>query len=149
MRPTSKSKFFQIFLLGIFLLCFLAPVSLKASGVQPFEEAGPTGPAGPAGSATVTGILTAATEVLWGAVPILWGISFVVFLWGMMKYVSSAGDTGKAKGGRDMMIYGTIGLFVMMTFWGIIKFVGTDVFPLEQSNSSYQGLINRVSNSAR
>lgn len=58
-------------------------------------------------------------------IPILIGIAVVVFFWGLVKYINASGKGHKQ--GRNMMIAGIGSLFVMVTLYGIIAFVGTSL----------------------
>lgn len=55
-------------------------------------------------------------------------LAVLVFVWGIVKYIASAGDQKKKESGRVTMIYGIIGLFVLFSFWGIVRFIATDIF---------------------
>ncbi len=46
-------------------------------------------------------------------------LAIVVFFWGLIKYLWSAGDD-KSKG-LEIMMYGIISIFVMVSIWGIIR----------------------------
>ena len=54
---------------------------------------------------------------------LLSGLAVLAFLWGVTKYIWNAGNEGKKEEGRQVMVYGLIGLFVFFSFWGIIKVV--------------------------
>lgn len=56
---------------------------------------------------------------------LLIGVAVVVFFWGIVKYVISGGDEEKRKQSRGVIVYGIIGLFVMVAIWGIIYFIGS------------------------
>jgi len=43
------------------------------------------------------------------------------FIWGVVKYVSAAGDEAKLKAGKQHMIWGIIGMAVMAGAWGIVN----------------------------
>lgn len=64
-------------------------------------------------------------------VPFLIGLGLVLFLAGVLKFVS-AGDNEEARqGGRNMMMFGIVSLFVMVSIWGFVNilsrsFFGTD-----------------------
>ncbi len=64
-------------------------------------------------------------------VPFLIGLGLVLFLVGVLKFVS-AGDNEEARqGGRNMMMFGIVSLFVMVSIWGFVNilsrsFFGTD-----------------------
>lgn len=54
-------------------------------------------------------------------VPIIFAVAFVIFLLGVIKYISSGGDEGKRTEARNMIIYGIIALFVMSAVWGLVR----------------------------
>ena len=55
-------------------------------------------------------------------------VATVVFLWGVVKYVIAQGDEKKLAEGRKYIIYGLIGLFVMLAMWSIVTAVKNTVF---------------------
>lgn len=60
-------------------------------------------------------------------IPFLILIATVVFMWGIIRYVSAGGDENKLIDARRLMIFGIIGLAVMISMWGLIKFIVTTV----------------------
>lgn len=50
-------------------------------------------------------------------------IAVVVIVFGGQRYLTSAGDPGKAKQAKDMIMYGVIGLVVAVLSWAIVNFV--------------------------
>jgi len=72
---------------------------------------------------TVTGIINSVVELLNKIIPIIFAIATIVFLWGIVLFIISGGDEEKRKEGRQYIIYGLIGLFVMVAVWGIINVV--------------------------
>ncbi|MEN9852405.1 MAG: hypothetical protein RI996_348 [Candidatus Parcubacteria bacterium] len=57
------------------------------------------------------------------SIAILVTLALAVFFWGLVKYIFKLGGKG-GDGGRALMIYGIIALFVMVSIWGLTKFVG-------------------------
>lgn len=58
-------------------------------------------------------------------VPLVFAIAFIVFIWGIFTYFI-AGNEEKRKQGQEMMLYGLIGFFVMVSVWGLVNIlVGT------------------------
>lgn len=49
------------------------------------------------------------------------GLAVVYFLWGATKYILHADDAAKMAEGKDMMIYGIIAIFVMISMWGLVN----------------------------
>lgn len=60
-------------------------------------------------------------------IPIIITIAVIYFLWGVGKYIMSSGDTEKQEEARGMMIYGLIGLFVMVSVWGLVNILVSTV----------------------
>jgi fumarate reductase subunit D len=59
-------------------------------------------------------------------IPIIIGLAVVAFLWGMFKLINAGDDEGKRKEAKDIIIYGIVGLFVMVSVWGLVNIlVGT------------------------
>ena len=57
------------------------------------------------------------------------GIALLGFFWGLAMFIFSAGagDEGKRAEARSIMIYGVIALFVMVSVWGLVGFLGNTV----------------------
>lgn len=53
-------------------------------------------------------------------IPVLIGIAMIVFFWGVIQYVLNAESEEKRSTGRQHMLWGIIGLFIMVSVWGII-----------------------------
>ena len=79
---------------------------------------------------TIYGIVLSIKDLLnLFVIPVLFGIATVIFLWGVIVYITSGGDEEKRKEGRNYIIYGLIGLFVMIALWGIINVMIGFFFP--------------------
>ena len=77
---------------------------------------------------TFQGIIANVTKVLQSVIPILILIATIVFAWGVILYISAAGDEEKIKEGRQYIIWGIIGLAIIISVWGIVKIVVTLFF---------------------
>ncbi len=56
-------------------------------------------------------------------IPILMALAVLVFLYGIVKYITASGDAEGQKEARGYIIYGLIGIFVLVAFWGIVAFI--------------------------
>jgi len=65
-------------------------------------------------------------------VPIVFSIAVLVFFWGLVKFIGSAGDETARASGRHTMVWGIIALAVMATLWGLVTFL-TDSFGIDQN----------------
>jgi hypothetical protein len=63
-------------------------------------------------------------------IPVLVGIALVYFLFGVYKFVASAANERERESGRLYMLYGIIGLFVMLGVWGLLAIL-TGTFGLQ------------------
>ncbi|OGD66731.1 hypothetical protein A2442_01215 [Candidatus Campbellbacteria bacterium RIFOXYC2_FULL_35_25] len=53
------------------------------------------------------------------AVPLIIGAAVIFFLYGLMKYIMSVGEDKET--GKQIMIWGIIALFVMVSVWGLVN----------------------------
>jgi uncharacterized membrane protein YidH (DUF202 family) len=58
--------------------------------------------------------------VIVNLVPLLVGIAVVVFIWGVIRYVTAGESEEKRANGRNLMIYGIIAIFVIVSIWGLV-----------------------------
>jgi hypothetical protein len=49
--------------------------------------------------------------------------ALLVFLWGLARFIMNVGSEGKSEEGRNLMTWGLIALFVMLSVAGLIKFL--------------------------
>src|SRR3989344_5128692 len=70
---------------------------------------------------TVDSIFVQLGGFLNSVMPLIVGLAFLYFLWGVYTYVvRSASEEDKEKS-RNTIIYGVIGLFVMLAAWGLVN----------------------------
>ena len=60
-------------------------------------------------------------DILSQVIIILVALAVVFFLYGILKYIGSGDDEESRGKSKNVMIYGIIGLFVMISFWGIVN----------------------------
>ncbi|OHB08766.1 MAG: hypothetical protein A3I19_02205 [Candidatus Zambryskibacteria bacterium RIFCSPLOWO2_02_FULL_38_13] len=60
-------------------------------------------------------------------IPLMAAIAFLAFVWGVAKYIKSAGSEKDSKDSKNLLIWGIVGLFVMVTIWGIVSFLKSDL----------------------
>jgi len=77
----------------------------------------------PTNDGTVFGVLRTVGNFLNAVVPVLIALGIVYFVWGVITYVISSDEEAK-KSGRDRMIFGIIGLAVIVGMWGLVNILG-------------------------
>ena len=68
-------------------------------------------------------------DIVASLVPILIGIALIVFIWGVLQYMI-AKDEEAQKTARSVMLWGIIGLFVIVAVWGIVGLLA-DTFGID------------------
>ena len=61
------------------------------------------------------------SAILFPLMTLMMAVALLVFLWGMYEYVLNADDEGARSTGKMHMMYGIIGLLVMISALGILK----------------------------
>lgn len=75
--------------------------------------------------------------------PIVVAIALLYFLYGLLKYVMSGGDEAKRAEARNVMLWGIIALFVMVSIWGLVAFLANSL-GISQGGSVESGEIPGV-----
>jgi hypothetical protein len=103
-----------IVLSGLVLLSPMAAMAQVSTG-------GATSTACDVGSqGTLFGILCKVGSLLNAVVPVLIALGVVYFVWGVVQFVASSDEEAK-KNGRNKIIYGIIGLAVIIGLWGLVN----------------------------
>lgn len=85
--------------------------------VLTFAQIGPV----PAADGTLDGFFLQMIAILNGVLIITMGIALVTFLWGVLTYTfGSKGADDKTKS-KNFIMWGIVGLFVMISVWGIVN----------------------------
>ena len=71
--------------------------------------------------ATVASLLQLVGTTLNSLVPLAIGLAVVIFLFGVIKYVTAGDDEAGRESSRQLMLWGIIGLFVMVSVWGLVQ----------------------------
>ena len=69
------------------------------------------------------------------ALPLVVGLALLGFFYGLMRFIFASGDPEKRGEARSIMIYGIIALFVMVSVWGLVRFVG-NALGIQQGETS-------------
>ena len=56
-------------------------------------------------------------------IKVLIGIALLMFIWGIVEMIYGANNPEKIQAGRKHLIYGIIGLFIMVAIAGIMKVI--------------------------
>lgn len=76
------------------------------------------------------GLVVKIIGILDWVVVILGGFALLVFLYGVLMYIINSGDESKRKESIQYIVYGVIGLFVIISVWGLVNIL-SGTFGLE------------------
>ena len=141
MKKNIKIQNFQKLFAGsaltVVLLLPVLPVAVHADwwdGTTCVTNATRNTPPCPATTTTdfkslVSGITTG---ILAPLIPLIIGLAVIVFLWGVLRFIVAAGDVKKREEGRNFIIWGLIGITIMLSIWGLVKIL-TDTLNLDDT----------------
>ena len=66
-------------------------------------------------------------DVIYILNPILSALAFLVFFWGLSKFILSSGNQAELEKGKSFMLWGILALFVLLSFMAIIKLISKDL----------------------
>src|SRR5680860_939356 len=77
---------------------------------------------------TIGTLITEVQNLVGSLIPLLIGLGLIGFLYGLVIYIFKAGNEGEAERGKQIMFWGVIALFVMVSVWGIVTVLQTSLF---------------------
>ncbi len=72
----------------------------------------------------IQSLATSTLSILNIVITIVFVLAILVFGWGVVKYITSANDATKEKEARQFLWWGVIGIFVLASVFGLVKFIG-------------------------
>src|SRR3989344_6267755 len=75
----------------------------------------------------ITTLGEAIQQVVNMAFPILVGIAVIIIIWGIFQMILNAGDEEARKAGRTKLLWGAIGVCLMLSVWGLINILVNSV----------------------
>ena len=74
----------------------------------------------------IKGLLKDFKSLLDLIIPITFALALIFFFWGLAQFIRSVSDK-TIEEGKNRMKWGIVALFVMVSIWGIIKYIGDSV----------------------
>ncbi len=99
----------------LFVATFLLSIAVITSSSAQAASAG--------ADFSIENVFTRLTEVLNRIIPFLVLLATVLLLYGIVRYVGAGDDESKVEEGRRLIIYGIIGLAILVTVWAFVNIV--------------------------
>ena len=80
------------------------------------------------------GIIGIIGEILFLTIPVLIGLAVIFFLYGLAKYMLAQDNTEGRQAARSIMLWGVVGLFVMLSIWGLVSILDAS-FDLDDTDN--------------
>lgn len=65
-------------------------------------------------------------DIISSLIPFLLSLMLLVFFWGLAKFILHADDARARSEGRQIMIWGVVGLFVATSLFGILQYLSSN-----------------------
>jgi len=72
------------------------------------------------------------SNIVYPAVQLLLGVAVVYFVYGVLQFVFGGDDATAREKGKSTILWGSVGIFIMVSAWGIIYLVSNTVKDLAQ-----------------
>jgi len=66
-------------------------------------------------------------------IPLLISVALLVFIWGVIQYITAGDDEEKRKKATNVILYGIIGLFAIVSVWGLVAIL-RNTFGITETN---------------
>ncbi len=107
----------------LFLGLALISPGLVFSACVPGSNAAPSGP-----PTDFEDFVCYAINLIDLIIPVVTTLAFLVFFWGIIVFIRAGGDEKKIESGKQLLFWGSIALFVIISFWGILQVLSNSLF---------------------
>lgn len=66
-------------------------------------------------------------NIVYPVIALVFGLAILLFVYGIIQMIINGNDPEARKKGQGMILYGSIGMFIMVSAWGIIYLVSNTV----------------------
>lgn len=84
------------------------------------------------------------TNIVYPILELMFGVAVLYFVWGVLQLVIHGDDEDARKKGKSTIVWGTVGMAIMVCAWGIVYVVSNTetAFDQNQQNSNQQMNLN-------
>tara|TARA_Y100000310_G_C20349696_1_gene653744 strand:+ start:185 stop:547 length:363 start_codon:yes stop_codon:yes gene_type:complete len=77
------------------------------------------------GAKDAAGLIGLIATLVGQALPVLIGVAILFFIWGVVRFLLAGDNEDTRKAARNMIIWGIISIFVIVSVWGLVNLLGT------------------------
>ena len=70
------------------------------------------------------------SNIVYPIIQLLFGLAVLYFVYGVLQFVFHPDDSDARETGKRTILWGSIGMFIMVSAWGIIYFISNTVIDL-------------------
>jgi len=67
------------------------------------------------------GLFIALNAIINTIIPFIVGLAVFIIIWGVFTYIAGAGDEEKRATAKSFIIWGVVGVFIMLSIWGLVN----------------------------
>ena len=119
MLKTLSISLFSVLLLALFAV----PANVAyadCANPQSYDEAVRCN-SGQQSDGDLQSLISQINGILNTIIPFLVGLAVFIIIWGVFKYLSGAGDEEQRAEAKQFIIYGVLGVFLMVSIWGLVN----------------------------
>lgn len=76
---------------------------------------------------TIGGVITEVTLIISSIQPLLLAAAFLVFFWGLSKFILNSNKPEEIKNGKNYMMWGILALFILLTYMTIVGLLSVEL----------------------
>jgi heme/copper-type cytochrome/quinol oxidase subunit 4 len=78
---------------------------------------------------TFSDLINLFIDIINEAIPIIIALAIVVFFWGLAKFIISTGGGKEKEDAKNIIFWGIIVLFILLSIWGIVRLLKDTFIP--------------------
>ena len=91
-------------------------------------------------ASTISGLVDKAVDLATPFIGVLITLALLFFIYGVIQFISSAGDESKRTEAKATISWGILALFVMVSVWGLVYFI-SDSLGLREGAVNSSGFV--------
>lgn len=82
----------------------------------------------------VTNLIQSVRNIIDILIPLVAALALLYFFWGLAQFILNSADPEAQTAGKNRMIWGIVALFVIVSVWGLVRWLG-DAVGINPSNA--------------